>query len=106
MGNFYRQRRDNFIRLVEQHLGGLGEWTVPTARRLCWIRLFGVEDTMKLIWMKAVEAKELLLSGSVFLPYEALSPYVRASFSTAQEKAMNTVLSRLRNLLGGPQRRE
>lgn len=97
--SLYRERRDKFAALLDQHLGDHAEWTVPEAGMFFWLRIKGIDDTNALITQKAVEKKVLLLPGQVFSPTDDKSPYVRASFSVATDEAMEEALRRFAALL-------
>ncbi|KAF2072486.1 hypothetical protein CYY_006195 [Polysphondylium violaceum] len=98
--NFYRQRRNTFISLIEKHLKGLVEYNAPTAGMFVWMKLNGVTDTKSLISEKAIEKKVLLVPGIAFYPDQTQpSPYVRASFSVATEEQMDEALKRLSSLI-------
>lgn len=96
---FYAGRRDVFVRLCQKHLTGLAEWHAPVAGMFVWLRLLRVADSQKLIEDKALQAKVILLHGAAFCPKGEISPYVRASFSTANDADMDTALSRFGQLL-------
>jgi len=98
--NFYRQRRNTFISLIEKNLGGLVEYNIPTAGMFVWMNLLGITDTKALISEKAVEKKVLLVPGVAFsTDPNTPSSYVRASFSTATEEQMDEALKRLASLV-------
>lgn len=65
------------------------------------MRLKGVVDSSELIKTRAVEKKVLLLPGIEFIPNSAnrVSPFVRASFSTATDEQMDEACRRLAELL-------
>jgi len=96
---FYKNRRDTFLELLDKHLKGLAEWTVPVAGMFVWIKLLNVTDSMSLIMEKAVAKKVLLVPGQSFHPNNEISPYVRASYSTASKDQMEEALRRLVALL-------
>eukprot|EP00123_Amoebidium_parasiticum_P001249 comp12292_c0_seq1/m.7123 comp12292_c0_seq1/g.7123 ORF comp12292_c0_seq1/g.7123 comp12292_c0_seq1/m.7123 type:complete len:450 (-) comp12292_c0_seq1:161-1510(-) len=95
----YRERRDKFMAIVEKHLKGKAEWTVPQAGMFVWFRLCGVEDTRELIETKARDKKVILLPGNAFMPNGEPSPYVRASYSTASYEDMESAISRFASLV-------
>lgn len=96
---FYARRRDVFMALVEKHLSGLVDYGVPTAGMFLYLRLRGIADSKKLVETKALEAKVLMVPGQAFEPKEKLSNAVRAAFSVATDKDMETALERFANLL-------
>lgn len=96
---FYARRRDTFIALVEKHLKGLVTYTTPTAGMFVYFKLHGVADSKKLIETRALEAKFLMVPGQAFSPNDVPSDCVRAAFSTASDKDMETALERFATLL-------
>eukprot|EP00842_Homolaphlyctis_polyrhiza_P000867 jgi/Hompol1/1781/HPOL_002758-RA len=96
---FYKTKLDAFLESARRHLDGIAEFVVPTAGMFVWLKLIGVEDTMDLIKRKALDKKVLLVPGGEFLPNTRPTPYVRASYSLASEKDMDTALQRLRDLV-------
>jgi len=102
VAEFYRQRRDAFVKHAETHLAGKIRFEVPDAGMFVWMELLapeGLEDATDLIKSKAVEGKVLLLPGSCFFPGERKSRFVRAAFSTASSEQMEEALKRLSALL-------
>ncbi|EGC33234.1 hypothetical protein DICPUDRAFT_37021 [Dictyostelium purpureum] len=97
--SFYREKRNQFVKLLEKHLSGLVEYNIPSAGMFVWIRLLGIQDSKSLIFEKAVEKKVILVPGVAFKPDNSISPFVRASFSTANEEQMDEALKRLSALL-------
>jgi kynurenine/2-aminoadipate aminotransferase len=57
VAEFYKSRRDSFLRICDKHLQGLCDWTVPTAGMFVWFDLKGISDSTELINKKAVEKK-------------------------------------------------
>lgn len=96
---FYARRRDRFISLCDKYLRGKATWGVPSAGMFVWLHLEGVKDSQRLIEERALSAKVLLLHGSAFLPQGGVSPFVRASFSTANDEEMELGVQRLSALL-------
>ena len=96
---FYERQRDIFLNAVEEHLDGVVECVAPDAGMFVWMKINGVKDTMDLISSKAVDARVLLLPGSVFVPQcNVPSPFVRASYSTASEEEINEALKRKKKI--------
>lgn len=100
---FYMTKRDMFTQAAKKHLPPQVKFTAPSAGMFVWFDLsgLGVTDTQELITKKAVEAKVLLVPGNAFNPAgsDHPSPFVRAAFSTANEEAIDTALSRFAALL-------
>ena len=70
---------------------GLAEWTVPSGGMFVWVKLH-VEDSHKLITVRAREKGVLFVPGSVFMMDSSKpSPYIRASYSNCTEEQMDTV---------------
>lgn len=96
---FYGKKRDDFLELVEKHLQGKATWNVPEAGMFFWFNC--EQETTNLIKNKAIEAKVIMLPGSVFDPDNSaeLSRCVRASFSIVEKDAMEEGLKRFASLL-------
>ncbi|KAH9945140.1 PLP-dependent transferase [Epithele typhae] len=103
VADFYRTKRDEFARLMDKHLTGLAEWTIPEAGMFFWFKLLldgGDEgDSEALIRKEALEGGILALPGTVFLPSGGKTAYVRASFSLLPETMVDEGLRRLRVVL-------
>ncbi|KCV68464.1 hypothetical protein H696_04758 [Fonticula alba] len=117
VADFYRSRRDVFCEAADRHLKGLAEWHSPDAGMFVWFRLLGeIQDSAPLIRTKAAEKRVLLVPGESFMPEcgdggivssfplgaqedgsqsTGTSPYVRASFSTADAEQIDQALQRL-----------
>lgn len=96
---FYESKRDIFIKSAEKYLEGLAEWNVPKAGMFIWLKLLGIKDSETLIKKKAIEKKVLMVPGFEFFPNNDITPYVRASFSTATKEEIDEALKRLASLL-------
>eukprot|EP01096_Ripella_sp_DP13-Kostka_P000346 TRINITY_DN10404_c0_g1_i1.p1 TRINITY_DN10404_c0_g1~~TRINITY_DN10404_c0_g1_i1.p1 ORF type:complete len:458 (-),score=164.35 TRINITY_DN10404_c0_g1_i1:6-1304(-) len=102
--SFYKQRRDTFCSLADQHLTGLAEWTAPDAGMFVWFKCLGVDDTEALIKERAIEQKVIMVPGTSFTPKSRSRPpvpsqFVRAAFSTASVADMDEALRRFSSLL-------
>lgn len=96
---FYKNKRDQCLKAMEKHLSGLAEWSVPSGGMFVWIKL-NVEDSYKLVTVKAREKEVLFVPGSVFmLDSTKPCPYIRASYSNCTEEDMNTAFQRLAEIL-------
>lgn len=95
--DFYRSQCDHFVASAKRHLDGLVEYSLPKAGMFVWLRLLGVEDSASLIRDKAREKKVLMVPGTACYPGggTAVSPHVRAAFSTASPEDMDEALRRL-----------
>jgi len=96
---FYGTKRDDMLELAEKYLDGKATWSVPEAGMFFWFKCN--QDTTALINNKAIEAKVILLPGSVFDPenFPELTQCVRASFSIAEKDVMEEGIKRFANLL-------
>ncbi len=102
--SFYKQRRDVFCDLAQQHLSGLAEWTAPDAGMFVRFKCLGVDDTEMLIKQKAIDQKVIMVPGTSFTPKSRSRPpvpsqFVRAAFSTASVPDMDEALRRFKGLL-------
>ncbi|GJJ07751.1 hypothetical protein Clacol_001956 [Clathrus columnatus] len=102
VSQFYRSKRDVFQSAMKRHLDGLAEWEVPVAGMFFWFKLrlpahAGAPegDSKELIETKAYENGVLALPGTVFIPNDTKTAYVRASFSLLDEEQVNEALRRL-----------
>nr|XP_022329260.1 kynurenine/alpha-aminoadipate aminotransferase, mitochondrial-like isoform X3 [Crassostrea virginica] len=95
----YKTKRDQCLAIMEKHLKGLAEWTVPSGGMFVWVKLH-VEDSHKLITVRAREKGVLFVPGSVFMMDSSKpSPYIRASYSNCTEEQMDTAFQRLAEIL-------
>ena len=98
--NFYKQQRDAMLRSAERHLTGLCEWFVPAAGMFLWLRVLGLEDTRAMIMKEGIANNVLLVPGSFFQANsDALSPYLRASYSMTGPERIDVGLERLAKLI-------
>ncbi|TPX65016.1 hypothetical protein CcCBS67573_g08246 [Chytriomyces confervae] len=104
VSGFYKSKSQFFIECAKKHLTGLAEWVEPNAGMFVWIKLSGISDSSSLIKMKAVEKKVLLVPGFEFFPNPKVTPYVRASFSTATYEEIDLALARLADLIRSEQK--
>ncbi|KAI8829097.1 pyridoxal phosphate-dependent transferase [Chytriomyces cf. hyalinus JEL632] len=95
---------EGFLEHTDAHLTGLAEWVEPNAGMFVWIKLSGIRDSSSLIKMKAVEKKVLLVPAFEFFPNPKVTPYVRASFSTATHEEIDLALARLADLIRSEQK--
>ena len=73
---FYRHRRDHFLKCAEEHLTGVAEWTVPKAGMFAWLKVIGITDTDALIKTGAMAEKVIFVPGQSFQP----NPAAKSSF--------------------------
>ncbi|KAJ3155817.1 hypothetical protein HDU89_005375 [Geranomyces variabilis] len=99
VAGFYEKKRDAFLKAADKRLKGVAEWVVPDAGMFVWLKLLGISDSSDLIRNKARDKKVLLVPGFEFFPNPRNTPYVRASFSTANEEDMDEALKRLAELV-------
>jgi len=95
----YFSQANALIAGCELHLSGLAHWERPRAGMFLWLRLLGISDSQSLIEKEAVQAKVLMVPGRAFSSLPDTSPYVRASFSTANPDQMDEALRRFAALL-------
>ena len=86
---FYKQRRDTFVALVDKHLTGYVEYSKPSAGMFLWMKLKGIDDSKSLIEQKARDKLVLLVPGQAFQPNDKPTNTVRASFSIESEENMD-----------------
>ncbi|KAJ6512618.1 PLP-dependent transferase [Mycena sanguinolenta] len=101
VSDFYRVKRDIFEAAMQRYLTGLVEWSPPHSGLFFWFKLLipGEEDSGRVVRTKAFERGVLALPGSVFLPNERASAYVRASFSLLSAEEIDEALRRLRDTI-------
>ncbi|KIM33517.1 hypothetical protein M408DRAFT_326211 [Serendipita vermifera MAFF 305830] len=102
VSEFYRVKRDIFLKSLEKHMTGLAEWTVPDAGMFFWMKLLLPEtatapdgDSEEVIRQQALKAGVLALPGKCFFADGRTTPYVRASFSLLEEADAEEGLRRL-----------
>jgi tryptophan aminotransferase len=105
------------VRALERHLTGLVEWLVPEAGMFIWCVVppragsrahcagrFKILlpadnphalDSETLIRQEAYSRGVLALPGTVFIPNNPKTPYVRAAFSLLQDHEVDEALRRL-----------
>ncbi|KAJ8669322.1 hypothetical protein QAD02_000581 [Eretmocerus hayati] len=98
--SFYKERRDLIVKVAEQHLQGIAEFTVPSAGFFLWIKVPGVQDTWKMVMQRGVSYGVLVAPGAAFMadPSEPCNA-LRASFAKASYKEMNLAMERLAQLI-------
>ncbi|XP_058792059.1 kynurenine/alpha-aminoadipate aminotransferase, mitochondrial-like [Phymastichus coffea] len=98
--SFYKERRDLMVKLAQQHLQGIAEFSVPSAGFFLWIRVPGIPDTWKMVMQRGVTHGVLVAPGAAFMA-DPLKPCnaIRASFAKASYKEMNLALERLSLLI-------
>ncbi|KAJ3117172.1 hypothetical protein HDU96_007725 [Phlyctochytrium bullatum] len=97
VATFYADKAKVFLEAAKKHLTGLAEWTEPTAGMFVWLKL-AVKDSSSLV-AQAAEGKVLLVPGFEFFPNPRVTPYARASFSTATASEIDTALARLAQVI-------
>lgn len=71
---------------------GLAEWSTPTGGMYLWLKLLNVEDSFRMITVKAPEKEVLFVPGSAFMVDDTQPcPYVRASYSNVTAEQMDMV---------------
>ncbi|KDR77824.1 hypothetical protein GALMADRAFT_210056 [Galerina marginata CBS 339.88] len=105
---FYAKKRDVFERAMQKYLTGLAEWSTPEAGMFFWFKLLLNDnkavneddgDSEVVIKTKAFKNGVLALPGTVFLPNERRTPYVRASFSLTGEEDVDRAMQRIRDAI-------
>uniref|UniRef100_A0A8C5MTT9 Kynurenine/alpha-aminoadipate aminotransferase, mitochondrial n=1 Tax=Leptobrachium leishanense TaxID=445787 RepID=A0A8C5MTT9_9ANUR len=98
--HFYRTQRDAMLNSANKWLSGLAEWHSPAGGMFLWMKINGVQDTHKLIMLKAISNEVLLVPGSAFnIDSAEPSSYVRASYSLSSPEKMDQGLQRLASLI-------
>lgn len=102
VSQFYRAKRDVFENAMKKHLDGLAQWVTPEAGMFFWFKLqlpshpaAPEGDSQELIETRAYANGVLALPGTVFIPTNTKTAYVRASFSLLDEDEVNEALRRL-----------
>ncbi|CAL7950900.1 unnamed protein product [Xylocopa violacea] len=98
--NFYRERRDIMLSIIEKHLTGLAEWNVPKAGMFFWIRIKKMKDVMELASKKCTSQKIFLIPGHAF-NYDRSKPdaHLRLCYSYATPEEIDKALSTLAKLI-------
>jgi kynurenine/2-aminoadipate aminotransferase len=65
VAEFYKSRRDSFLKICDKHLKGLCNWTIPSAGMFVWFDLKDISDSASLINEKAVEKKVYCFSNII-----------------------------------------
>ena len=103
--SFYKRRRDLCHDAATKHLTGLCEWSLPDGGMFLWIKVDGVEDTWDMIMEEGLKRDIMLVPGKVFVPNvdgegsKLTSPYLRASYSIADEDKFDEAFRRLAQLI-------
>jgi kynurenine/2-aminoadipate aminotransferase len=85
---------------LEKHMKDLAEWTVPKGGMMVWLKLRGLEDSKEFVHALAVEHLVLLVPGVAFCSdSNAKTPYVRLSFSYADEHLIEPSIEKISNAL-------
>ncbi|XP_018369557.1 PREDICTED: kynurenine/alpha-aminoadipate aminotransferase, mitochondrial-like [Trachymyrmex cornetzi] len=95
---FYQERRDIMLTMIEKHLNGLAEWSIPQGGMFFWIKLLGVNDTMDLVMNKCVPQGIFVLPGNAF-NYDSSKDdcHLRLSYSYASPEEMDKVILNIIN---------
>ncbi|XP_076758302.1 kynurenine/alpha-aminoadipate aminotransferase, mitochondrial [Xylocopa sonorina] len=90
--NFYRERRDIMLSLLEKHLTGLAEWNVPKGGMFVWLNIKGLKDVMQLADKKCLSQGVFLLPGHAF-NYDNSKPdvHLRLCYSYATPEEIDKV---------------
>jgi DNA-binding transcriptional MocR family regulator len=95
---FYRARRDAFQAALEEHLGGLADWTSPPGGLFFWVTLRGSVDSQALL-TRALERNVVFTPGGHFLARGGASSALRLNFSLAAPQDARRGLAVLGELL-------
>jgi len=88
--NFYLTQRNLVNKCATKHLTGLAEWLEPSAGMFLWVKINGIEDSVKFIEGPLIKQMVLVAPGFCFmLNSEKPSPYLRISFSNLSEEKMD-----------------
>lgn len=97
--NFYRERRDITLSLIEKHLTGLVEWNVPKGGMFIWIKVNKIKDVMELT-NKCISQGVFLIPGHAFYyDYSKLEQHLRICYSYATPEEIDKALSTLAILI-------
>lgn len=98
--NFYRQKRDMMVSLVEKHLTGLAEWSIPQGGMFMWIRVTSVDNVFDLVMDKLIANGVLVVPGHAF-NYDSNAPdqHLRLSYSYASLEKVDKGLSIIAELI-------
>ncbi|CAF3771015.1 unnamed protein product [Rotaria sp. Silwood1] len=97
---FYENRKMLMIDAINKYLKDMVAFHEPKARMFIWLKIYGVEDTRKLIYEKALGKEVLLLPGSVFFVDKSKNyPYVRVSYSLCALEQIEIGMERFSKVL-------
>ncbi|XP_067211950.1 kynurenine/alpha-aminoadipate aminotransferase, mitochondrial-like [Linepithema humile] len=98
--NFYRERRDTMLAMVEKHLTGLAEWYVPQGGMFLWIEVTAIDNVFDFVMNKCVPEDVFLVSGNAF-NYNPSKPdcHLRLSYSCITPEQMDKALSIIAKLI-------
>ncbi|KAL5022207.1 hypothetical protein ScPMuIL_001362 [Solemya velum] len=100
VAKFYEEKRDQCLEAARKHLTGLAEWSTPTGGMFLWLKLLNVEDSFRMITVKAPEKEVLFVPGSAFMVDDTKPcPFVRASYSNVTAEQMDKAFERLAELI-------
>lgn len=90
--SFYKHRRDLIVKLAQEHLRDIAEFSVPSAGFFLWITVPGIKDTWKMVMQRGVTHGVLVAPGAAFManPSDPCNA-IRVSFAKASYKEMNLV---------------
>ncbi|CAF1603154.1 unnamed protein product [Rotaria sp. Silwood1] len=97
---FYENRKMLMIDAINKYLKDMVAFHEPKAGMFIWLKIYGVEDTRKLIYEKALGKEVLLLPGSVFFVDKSKNyPYVRVSYSLCALEQIEIGMERFSKVL-------
>lgn len=99
--NTYRVKRDLFNRYLEQHLGSLAEWTIPSGGLFFWLKLKTdpLIDTRQLL-VETLKRNVAFMPGEPFFAHnQPAVGQLRLNFSLSSEREMDHGLSILAELI-------
>ncbi|XP_046624140.1 kynurenine/alpha-aminoadipate aminotransferase, mitochondrial-like isoform X1 [Neodiprion virginianus] len=98
--SFYRKKRDMMVSLVEKHLTGLAEWSVPQGGMFIWIKVKSIDNVFDLVMEQFVANGVLVLPGHAFnKDIKDPDQHVRLSYSYASPEKVDKGLSIMARLI-------
>jgi kynurenine/2-aminoadipate aminotransferase len=100
VADFYREKRDQFVKCLDHRMKGRATWIVPNAGMFVWIRLLGgIEDSFDLVMNKTLKKNVLAIPGIAFMPNKNVNNYIRVSYSNVSYEQMDEALCILAGII-------
>jgi 2-aminoadipate transaminase len=94
---FYRSRGEAMNRALEQHLSGLGSWTVATGGFFSWLHVPGIRT--EALQLAARDQGVAFVPGSPFFAEHVRHDHLRLAYSRASETDIEEGIARLAALV-------